>query len=1843
MMTRDSGYLLDVLRSDGDLTLFRRRKGGEPSTLALTATGRPASTQVEERLAREFALAGELEPQWAARPLALNREAGHLTLVLEDFGGEPLDRIVQAAPRKRLELTACLQVAGDLAHALAQVHRRGIIHKDLKPANVLVDAAGHVRLTGFGIASRLPGERHALEPPDVISGTFAYIAPEQTGRMNRSVDARSDLYSLGVSLYELLTGTLPFTASTPTEWIHCHIARTPLSPSERVPGLPPMLDAVTMKLLAKDPADRYQTAAGVEADLRRCSTSWLSHGRIDTFSLGEHDVPDRLVIPETLYGRDAEIEGLRAAFDRVAANGTTELALVSGYAGIGKSSAVHELRVSAAAHCLFAAGKFDQYQRDIPYATLAQALRSLTRQLLGKSEAELTRWRDEFLAALGANGQLMVTLVPELALVIGEQPPIPRVEPQDAQTRFQAVFARFLGVFAKPEHPLVLFLDDLQWLDSGTLELLERLVARAEVPHLLLIGAYRDNEVGSTHPLSRTIAAIREAGGAVSHIAVAPLAVSHLARLTADALHTDVARVYSLAELLYEKTGGNPFFAIQFITALADEGLLAFDSSSSMWAWDIERIRAKGITDNVADLMAARLNRLPAATYEALGQLACMGNIAQVRALAALRATSDDEVHATLRNAAQAGLIRRVNGAYVFTHDRVHEACYAAIPDDARVVEHLRIGRVLLSLTSAADVEENIFEIVNQLDRGAAAVDDLAERDLVAELNLRAGKRAKTSGAYASAQAYFAAGRAVQGDGSWERQYRLTLDLELHRAECEIVSGELQRAEERLAGLAERATGLIDQADVVCLAVLLYFTTGRSERAVEVALEFLSRVGITWSPRPSEPEVRQEYVSMRAQLDRRPVRELVDLPAMRDPECLATMAVLTELFPAAYAVDRYLMELVLLRMTNLSLEHGHCEGSSVAYSGLNMALGSHFADYTTAYSLGDLACDLVDRRGADRYKARVYSLFAAFTMPWIRHVRDCRPLMIEAFHVGSSMGDMAFAAYDLRNLITHLLVAGVPLTEAQHEAEQAMAFARRIELGLPPDRFIEQADLIRRLRGDASERRPDDDAWGNQDLEGRPQLAMMVAYHWVFRLQERFFARDFAAALEAAAHIEPIRWAMRSSIEEAEYDFHAALAHAAVAESAPEDERGIHRAALGAHHERIARWAEHCPQNFANREALVAAEAARLAGAELEAQRLYEKAVRLSRVHGFIHNEGLANELAGRFHESRGMTTIAEAYLANARDCYERWGGTAKVRQLDAQFPQLRARAASFASGVSAAVIDAPVTRLDAEAVDRASQTLSSEMVLPSLLEKLMRVAVEHAGAERGLLILLRGDEPHIEAKATTRRGSVDVLVQRSGVTAADLPRSTLQYVLRTRERVVLDDGSASGLDRDDEYVVRNQPRSVLCLPIFKKTQVIGALYLENNLTTRAFTADRVAVLDFLASQAAIWLENARLYSDLRRSEAWLREAQHLSLTGSFYWRVASDTLEFSEQTFRTYGLEPTDAVTLPLVAGFVHQEDRAMFDEMFARARAAPMDLDFMYRAQMPDVSVKHLHVVAHGAVGRDGQLEYIGAIQDVTQRRMSEEALDRARAELAHGSRVMSLGALTASIAHEVNQPLSSIVMNAGACLRMLSSEPPNIAGASENARRLIRDGTRASEVIARLRALFSKRDQVVEPVDLNEVVREVIALSVTELQQARVMLRTELSASLPLVVGDRVQLQQVILNLMLNAADSMSDIDDRPRRLSIVTAADGGDQVRLSVQDSGAGLLVESADKLFDAFYTTKSDGMGVGLSVSRSIIERHEGRLWAAPNDGPGATFAFTLPKAPDPFANAERPMTIAHQA
>src|SRR5712672_1221390 len=962
---------LTVLLEDGERVLCRgwRDDGDGDGTAVLavlSASEHPAPAFVDQ-LAHEYGRKDELDARSAARPLALVREHGRTMLLLEDPGGGSLAPLLG----RPMEMGRFLRLATGLAAALRQVHQGGLIHKDIKPANVLVDSAsGQIWLTGFGIASRLPRERQSPEPPELVAGTLAYMAPEQTGRMNRSIDSRSDLYSLGVTLYEMLTGSLPFTASDPMEWVHCHIARQPVPPIERLKDLPLPVSAIVSKLLAKTAEARYQTAAGVESDLRRCLAQWERQRRIEEFPLCEHDASDRLLVPEKLYGRARETDTLLAAFDRVVAGGAPELVLVSGYSGIGKSSVVNELhKVLVPPRGLFATGKFDQYKRDIPYATLAQAFRSLVRRLLGKSEAELQRWRDDLRRALGSNGLLLVDLVPELKLIIGAQPPVPDLPPQDAQNRFQLVFRRFINVFARPEHPLVLFLDDLQWLDAATLDLLEHLVTHPEVRHLLLVGAYRDNEVAPAHPLLRRLEAIRAVGARVHEIVLAPLELDDVGRLVADALHCKPERARPLAELVQEKTGGNPFFAIQFFIALAGEGLLAFDPVASAWQWNIDRIRAKSYADNVVDLTAGKLKRLSATPQEALKKLACLGNVVPTATLALVHGETEEVMHAALWEAVHAGLVVHQDNAYRFLHDRIQQAAYSLIPEAQRAEVHLRIGRVLLASMTADEFAEHLFDVANHFNRGATLLVDRDEKAQVAMIELRAGRKAKASTAYASACVYLVAGMALLDESGWGRHYDLTFSLWLEHAECEYLTGQLASAEARLSLLSTRARTIVDSAAVTRVRINLYTTLDHSDSAVEVGLEYLRRINGQWSPHPTEEDVRQEFGRLWQRLGSGSIEALLDLPRMSDPDRCATMDVLTVLTSPALFTDLNLFRLVVGRMAALSLEHGNSDGSCLAYVWLGGILGTYFGDYQTGFRFGRLGLDLVEKRGLDRLSA----------------------------------------------------------------------------------------------------------------------------------------------------------------------------------------------------------------------------------------------------------------------------------------------------------------------------------------------------------------------------------------------------------------------------------------------------------------------------------------------------------------------------------------------------------------------------------------------------------------------------------------------------------------------------------------------------------------------------------------------------------------------------------------------------------------------------------------------------------------------------------------------------------
>jgi len=1818
-----------ILWDDGERMYCRVERLGEGGSRALVA--HPATEQplpaTLDRLAHEYSLRDELDSAWALRPRALEHERGQPRLIFDDPGGEPLSGLLSAP----LEIETCLSLAVDIASALGQLHHRGLVHKDLKPGHILVNCSdGKVRLTGFGLTSRLPRERQAPEPPETIAGTLAYMAPEQTGRMNRSIDSRSDLYAFGITLYQMLTGTLPFCAHSPMEWVHCHIARKPLPPCERETGVPAMLSQIVMKLLAKTAEERYQSVTGVENDLRRCLDEWRL-GRVDDFTMDQHGTAHRLLIPEKLYGREQEIDTLVEAFGRVVKSSTPELVLVSGYSGIGKSSLINELhKVLVPPRGLFASGKFDQYKRDIPYSTLVQAFQGLVRPLLGKNDAELATWRDALLEALERNARLITDLIPELKLIIGEPPPVPELEVQQAQRRFLRVFRRFIGVFARAEHPLALFLDDLQWLDAATLDLLEDLLTSADLRHLMVVGAYRDNEVDDLHPLMVKLRAIRNAGVTINEITLAPLTMPHVRLLLSEALQGGAECIEPLAQLVHDKTAGNPFFVIQFLRALVAGQLLTFEHGLGQWAWDPERIHAKGYTDNVVDLMVERLSRLPGETQWALQQLACLGNAAGVGTLASVLNLDESRVQSVLWEAIRQELVERQGESYAFVHDRIHEAAYSLLPEQSRAEAHLRIGRLLAARTAAQQRDEASFEIVGQLNRGAALITEVAEREELAAFNLLAGRRAKESTAYSSALAYLATGAELLGDDRWECQHALSFDLELNRAECEFLTGQLPVADQRLEALARRVDTTVDRARVTCLHMDVCLLLNQSRRAIEVYLDYLRHAGIEWSFNPSDEDVREEYERIRTGLAGRPIGQLLDLPLMDDGAALGTVEVLIKIFAPALHTVPNLACLTICKAINLSIEHGSSDASCVAYSIIPKISGPRFGDYQAGNEFGRLACDLVERRGLKRYEARTYLYFSLFVATWDQPVSRCLAHMQGAVAKAERIGDLPFAAFAYKSIISNQLFAGQSLAELQSDVELGLTYARKVRFGLVIALMEDQLALIRTCRGltpvfgvlDAEQY---SEAQVEQRMTGM-SLAL-TCWHWIMKLQACYLAGQYEMALEAAAKAQPLLKVSDAFIEEVEYFFFGALATAAVCDSASIDERLQHLRTLAEHQRTLQTWAQLCPENFASRSALVDAEIARLDGRLLEAERLYGLAMQSAQESNFLHIEALANELASRFYRARGLDKIAQMYLQDARYGYRRWGATGKVWQLEADHPALRTDEPVPSPTSTMAT---PVEHLDLATVIKLSQAVSGEIVLDRLIAIIMRTAIEQTGAERGLLILTDSGAPCIAAQATAAGEATQLQLRDTAVNAAMLPESILYQVLRTRESVVLDDAVTDPTFAVDPYIIQQRARSVICLPLMNQAKLIGALYLENTLAARVFSPTRIAVLKLVASQAAISLENARLYREVAEREAKIRRLVDANIIGIIVWNAEGDIVEANDEFLRMVGYARED-----LLSGRVRWRDMTPPEFRDAAEQALVETLSTGHVQPFEKIYIRkdgsHLPTIVGLATFEASRGEGVAFVLDLTDRKHAEEKVRESerryrevQAELAHANRVATMGQLAASIAHEVSQPIAATLMNSHAALRWLGTQPPQLDEVRLSLGRLIKDANRAADVMDRIRSHIRKAPPKKERLDINHAVAEMIEFTRGEVLKSGATVQVELAEHLPRIEGDRIELHQVLLNLIINALDAMNAVPEVSRQLHLSTQLDEAGNVLVNVRDSGPGFVTQTPEQIFAAFYTTKSTGLGMGLSICRSIIEAYGGRLWASENQPRGAVIHLSLP-------------------
>lgn len=1808
-----SRYQMQLLREDAVSALYRGTSsdGGAP-LLLVTAASPDTVSECHPRFEYVLSLAHRLDEKWAATPLSLERHDGREFLVLQDQGGLPLT----AELGRPFELGRFLAVATNAAAAVRQVHERGLIHKDLRPDRFLADDLGTVRLLGFGKAG---SQTTVPELPATARGmadSLPYVSPEQAGRMKEPVDERSDLYSLGVVFYQMLTGELPFMAVDAMEWIHSHVARRPIPPRERHEAIPPVVQSIVLKLLSKNPDDRYQTAAGLESDLRRCLGSFASTGRVEEFDVGTADALRHLQVPDRLYGRSLEIRTLLETFEVARSPGGKAVALVSGPAGVGKSSLIRELRKSIPfSGCLFAAGKFDQYTRDIPYATIAQAFRGLVRQILGAGEAELGRWRLALSEALGPNAQLMINLIPELALVIGEQPPAPDMPPHEAKFRFNLVFSRFIQVFARPDNPLVLLIDDVQWLDIPTLDLLARITVDEDVANLMLICAYRDDEVPRGHPLNDAREAFRAGSSRYDELRLGPLDDGEIRHLLADMLGNDVPSVARLAKLVQQKTGGNPFFVLHFIEALDLEGALSYDHETAKWRWDENRIRATKITDNVADLVVSKLGRLPLRALEMVKLMACLGNGTSATILSLITAKPRQEVVGILWEAVEGGLLLRSDDDFVLVHDRVQEAAYRMVPEAERPEIHFRIGSALMEKLPPGALKKHIFEVADQLGRGLDQAVDPHRLERIAELFLEAGRRAKASVAYRSALKYLKTGLSLIENAGWER-YLIRFPLELESAECEYLSGENEVAEAHLVHLAAKAENAVDRGAVVGLRSSLYLTLGDQDKAVEVALEYLRDFGIEWSAHPSDVEVRAGIDDLYERLEGRSIDQLVHLPRMEDRDWLAVMEVLAYTILPAIVTDGNLEELIYLQMVSLSLRHGNCDASCYAYVSVIIPLGLRSGDYASGGQFGRLGLELLERHGMDRFKARVYACYGCFCVPWTQHLSISEKYSRQAIATAVAGADLVFSVAPGEALVAHLLIRGVDLEAAQRDAQQFLEAASKTGFSLAADAAAGQLLHIRELRGieEPDPALPVPEAFETYLVEAGERLKLVLAWYWIQRIVARYLAGDYVGALAASREAASNRSA-KSFVEIAEFHFYSALAHAAAASRSDDMGRDAHVEALRLHQLHVDIWAKSSPENFGNRAFLLSAEMARLDNRSIDALELYEKAIASARQHGFVQNEGIASELAGRFSGSLGLKSIAESFLKNARACFSAWGATAIVRRLDEENPGI--------GGESNGIAKPEDHPLEMAAVVAMSQAVSGEIVLDRLIERLMVTVVEHSGAVRGLLLLPKDGEMQIVSEAVTYDDGISVKLDTF---ERRLPETVLAYVTRTQDVVILDGGGDEHPFAEDPYVREAPSTSILCLPIVKQKQLVGVLYLENGLSTNLFKQAQVAVLQLLASQAAISLENAALYQAAKDTqEKARRAAEELRLAydmiPALAWNSDIDgtLLSFNKRWHDFTGLSLEESLGNGWMRA-IHPDDLdkvvAKWIEVLGVGEAGEVEARMI---RMDGVARSFL---IRATPMRDQQgaiIKWYGTNIDIDDLKRMEEA----QQHLSRAARLTALGELTASIAHEVNQPLMAIVMNAATCLKWLSEGQLEIEEARQAAERIIRDSHRAGDVIASIRALARKAPLSMEAVDINGMIDGVIVLTRGELQRHGISLATDLDPNVGSVVGDRIQLQQVVLNLILNAAEAMGSATDGPRSLHLRSERLEDGKIMVSVTDSGPGVDPSRRDEIFDAFFTTKTAGLGMGLSICRSIVEAHGGTLWVRANEPTGSVFSFTL--------------------
>jgi len=1488
------GYTIAETIYEGDRTVVCRgiREGDrQPVILKMIKHEYPNIEEIT-RLRQEYNIPQKLDIPGIVKPYNLVSYQNSFALVLEYFGGRAINKLLTF---KNIKLQDFLILAISLAETIGQLHKVGIIHKDIKPSNIIINVeTREVKLTDFSIAIALPKEQQTIVNPNLLEGTLAYISPEQTGRMNRAIDYRTDFYSLGVTFYEMLTNQLPFNTTDPMELVYCHIAKQPVPPKE-VAEIPQAVSDIVMKLLAKNAEDRYQSEAGLKFDLETCLQQLQTTGKIENFPIGQRDRGNQLLIPQKLYGRETEVQILLDAFGRVSL-GASEMMLVSGYSGIGKTSIVNEVhKPIVAARGYFIAGKFDQFKRNIPYAALIQAFQELVRQLLTESSEQIAIWKENLLKALDSNGQVIIDVIPEVELIIGKQREVPQLGSSESQNRFNRVFQQFIRVFCQREHPLVIFLDDLQWADSASLKLIQLLVTDADNKYLLTIGAYRDNEVSPVHPLIQTIEKTQENETLMNNITIQALALNSVNRLIADTLdasvNSDEIKVFS--ELLFNKTQGNPFFLTQLLKTLYSENLLVYQVDTDRWEWDIQQIQAIGIADfNIVELVARNIRKLPEKTQKALKLAACIGNQFNLEVLSIVNEESNLATAAHLWEAMQAGLIlplsenykiplvfaqeelasiRDIKVDYKFLHDRVQQAAYSLIPESDKKATHLKIGQLLLNNTTEQERKDNIFALVNQLNFGTDLLTIQSEKNELAKLNLIAGQKAKAATAYEAAVNYLNVGLELLSQDSWKDQYALTFTFYLEAAEAEYLNANLERAEILCDRALQKAKTILEQVQLYELKIKLELAKNQIQSALDTGLQVLQILGVTLSQSPPQ------------ELN---IEELANLPEMTDPYKLAAMQILILIWPPACFGDAKLSLPILYTMIDLSSQYGNSSPAIYAYCNYGGIVTWQIPDIDFGYQLGQLALNVLDKLNAKEFRCKALLTYCITIQHWKQHTRNTIEPLRQAIQDGLEVGDIEFACHTADFYCAHLFFVGEHLEFVAERLEQYIDFVNMFKQQYQLKLLKIFGQAVSNIREGAENKC---ELIGNtfNEIESLPLFikennVIYLLYIYFFKSRLCYLFKDYSGCLENSELAAKYSHFVRNIILFAEHIFYyslALVAQYANTHNREDNENNLKQQQylkqVEENQRKMKYWAFHCPANYQHKYDLVEAEKARVLGQYFSAMEYYDLAIDGAKENGYVQDEALANELAAEFYLTLGRQKVARTYLIDAYYAYIRWGAKAKVKDLEERHAELLApilgREKSLPSGRDETRVQTRSTvtstssgaakELDLSTIIKASQALSGKVHLDELLSNLMQVLLENAGAEKFYFIIPGpAGKWKIEAQCTGERCQ---LISKSEIENQVIPISLVNYVGRTQETLAIDDATTETRFASDPYIIQQRPKSILCSPLINQGKWVGILYLENNLTAGAFTRDRLEVLSIISAQAAISIENARLYQTL--------------------------------------------------------------------------------------------------------------------------------------------------------------------------------------------------------------------------------------------------------------------------------------------------------------------------------------------------------------------------------------------